>query len=93
MFIGTTGIINNSFHFNPSFQTGFGFAQVTFQVFSGPNGTGEIVFEQGVAYPTILPVVRVAPLIQGRSIRLLLDGHEDPNCGGFSELLVVALDL
>ncbi|MFQ5639011.1 MAG: Ig-like domain-containing protein [bacterium] len=93
VFIGTTGIFNNAFHDNPNFRTGFGFQGVTFQVFSGPDATGTMVFEEIADYPKTFPVVRVSPFVAGRSIRLLLNDHEDPSCGGFSELLIVGLDL
>lgn len=91
VFLGTTGIFNNMFH--PTFPTGFGFQTVTFQVYDGPDASGLMVYEETVDYPLILPVVRVSPFVSGRSIRLQLNDHQDPSCGGFSELLVVALDL
>ena len=77
-------------HNIPNFQTGFGFQTVTFQVY---DSLGLMVYEETVDYPKTLPVVRVSPFVSGRSIRLLLNEHENPDCGGFSELLVVALDL
>lgn len=93
VFLGTVGIFNNQFHNIDLFQTGFGFQTVTFQVYDGPDAFGTMLYEETVDYPKTFPVVRVAPFVSGRSIRLLLNEHEDPTCGGFSELLVVALDL
>ncbi|MCH7679343.1 hypothetical protein IID10_08250 [candidate division KSB1 bacterium] len=90
LFLGTTGIFNNMLNSNSNFQTGFGFQTVTFQVY---DSLGLMVYEETVDYPKTLPVVRVSPFVSGRSIRLLLNEHENPDCGGFSELLVVALDL
>ena len=92
-FLGTIGIFNNERHNNPAFQTGFGFRTVTFQVYDGPDGSGIMLYEETVDYPQTFPVVRVSPFVSGRSIRLRLNEHEDPSCGGFSELLVVTLDL
>ncbi len=92
-FLGTVGIFNNQFHNTELYRTGFGFQTVTFQVYDGPDGSGTMLYEETVDYPQAFPVVRVSPFVSGRSIRLLLNEHEDPSCGGFSELLVVALDL
>jgi len=90
-FIAVCGIVNNTRNSDPAFRTGFGFGTVTFQVYSGPNATGDLAFEKTVPYPKTaeVPFVKVAPLVAGRSIKLLLQEHEAPNCGGFSELLIV----
>jgi len=93
VFLGTIGIFNNQFHNNPAYQTGFGFRTVTFQVYDGPDASGTMLYEETVDYPKTFPVARVSPFVSGRSIRLLLNEHENPDCGGFSELLVVAFDL
>ena len=90
VFLGTIGIFNNEQH--PTFP-GFGFETVTFQVFDGPNASGTPLYTETVPYPETFPVVRVSPFVSGRSIKLLLNEHKDPRSGGFSELLVVALDL
>ncbi|MFQ5753448.1 MAG: hypothetical protein ACE5HI_15775, partial [bacterium] len=94
-FITSAGIVNNSNHFNPTYQSGYGFETVTFQVYSGQNATENLLFEETVDYPksTQLPVASVAPFVQGRSIRLLLNNHENPERGGFSELLIVGMSL
>ena len=93
VFLGTIGIFNNERHTNTIYQTRFGFRTVTFQVYDGPDASGTMLYEETVDYPKTFPVVRVAPFVSGRSIRLLLNEHENPDCGGFSELLVVAFDL
>ncbi|MCZ6819968.1 MAG: Ig-like domain-containing protein [Calditrichaeota bacterium] len=88
---GTMGIVNNSRHALEQYRSGFGFETVRFRVYSGPNATGEMLFEQIVPYPKTSndPVVRVSPLVFGRSVELVLQGHENPTGGGFSELLIV----
>ncbi|MFQ5603601.1 MAG: hypothetical protein ACE5HS_10065 [bacterium] len=90
-FFTAVGIVNNSRHTDPTYQNGFGFGTITFQVFSELSGKGEKRFEQTVPYPQSkdLPVVNVAPLATGRSIRLLLNEPQNPEAGGFSELLIV----
>ena len=93
VFLVTVVIFNNMLHNNPIYQSGFGFQTVTFQVYDGPDASGMMIYEETVDYPKTFPVVRVSPFGLGRSIRLLLNDHEDPSCGGFSELLVVAIDL
>jgi len=92
-FLGTIGIFNNQFHNNDLYRTDFGFQTVTFQVYDGPDASGTMLYEETVDYPKTFPVVRVSPFVSGRFIRLLLNEHENPDCGGFSELLVVAFDL
>ncbi len=82
-------ITNNSNHSVPQFRTGFGFETVTVQVL---NTSGRPTFEQTVPYPQPPTEATVlTPLATGRAIRLLLNGHEDPTCGGLSELFVAAL--
>lgn len=90
-FMATCGIVNNSNNNEVNFRTGFGFDQVTFRVFSGPNATGNVLREQTLAYPKTaeLPFAQFSPLVTGQSIQLLFTGHENPASGGFSELIVV----
>ena len=71
-----------------SFRTGFGFVGATVQVL---DALGEVVFEQQVDLPgTPDPDISVEPNVFGRTVRLLFEGHEDPTCGGFGELVVTA---
>ncbi len=92
LFIAACAIFNNSENDNLSFRNGFGFGKVVFQVYSGPNATGTVLFQETVDYPrtAALPAVEVAPLITGRSIHLKLSGHENPDRAGFSELLIIS---
>jgi hypothetical protein len=81
-------ILNNSQNGNPNFRNNFGFNSVTVQVLAA---NGSVVFSQDAGLGgTPDPNVRVQPNVVGRSIVLLLHGHESPECGGFSELRVFA---
>ncbi len=93
-FIASAGIVNNAENKSILLRSGYGFKTVTFQVFSGPNATGNLLFEETVDYPKSdpLPIATVAPLVTGRSIRLLLIEPENPARGGFSELLIVGMN-
>ncbi len=92
-FISVCGIVNNTHHADAGLRTGYGFGTVTFQLYSGPNATGQLIFEETVDYPknSALPFVKVAPLASGRSLRLNFHGPENQERGGFSELLIVSL--
>jgi hypothetical protein len=80
-------VVSNQNH--PQFPTGFGFGNVTLQIF---NAAGAKVFEQSSPLPgTPDPDVIFQPNMAGNKIVLVFSGHEDPTCGGFSELQVVAL--
>ena len=85
--IQSATIVSNRDH--PEFPTGFGFGNVTMQLF---DAAGTKVFEQSAALPgTPDPDVTFQPNAVGNKIVLIFSGHEDPTCGGFSELQVVAL--
>ena len=83
-------LLNNSMHAAPQFRSGFGFETVTAQVLDSGD---TVQFEQTVAYPKTAqePVIFILPLVTGRTVRLLLRGHEDPTCGGFGEINLFAL--
>jgi len=88
-FITDIDVFSNASHQTQAFRTGFGFATVTVQVL---GSTGNIDFEQRLELPgTPDPNVSVRPNVFGRTVRLLFEGHEDPTCGGFGELIVTAL--
>ncbi len=81
-------ILNNAQNSTPNFRSNFGFNSVTVQVLAA---NGSVVFSQDAGLGgTPDPNVRVQPNVVGRSIVLLLHGHESPDCGGFSELRVFA---
>jgi actin-like ATPase involved in cell morphogenesis len=80
-------VISNRDH--PEFPTGFGFGNITLQLF---NAGGAKVFEQSSALPgTPDPDVLFQPNMVGSKVVLIFSGHEDPTCGGFAELQVMAL--
>jgi hypothetical protein len=82
----------NGAHSNSSFRSGFGFGQVTVRVL---DGAGAPVFSMvhdldanpGVPDPSLN--IDTAGVV-GQAVELLLSGHEDAGCGGFSELTVTA---
>lgn len=82
-------VTGNGSHSNPDFRTNYGFASMTVEVLSG----GQVVFSQVVSMAGTPD--RPGPVdvggISGDQVRLILSGHEDPSCGGFSELRVIAL--
>jgi hypothetical protein len=85
--ISEISIVGNDMHATPEFRQGFGFETVTVRMF---NLTGDLVFEQSKGLPgSPDPEVVMMPSISAHRIELALEGHEDPTCGGFSELLVL----
>jgi hypothetical protein len=78
-------VVNNAGHSRSDFRTGFGFGQVTVAVLRG----GDVVFEKTFSLPgTPDPNVEVKPQVAGDVVRLFFSGHEDPTCGGISEIVV-----
>jgi hypothetical protein len=50
-----------------------------------------VVFSRTVPLPGQTdPDITVSPNVVGRTVLLTFNGHDDPACGGFSELIVVA---
>jgi hypothetical protein len=89
-FIAQLAILSNRLHERTDFRTGFGFGHVRIEVFAGGSGTP--VFRQEVDLPgTPDPNVTVEPNVRGNRVVLTFSGHEDPTCGGFSELQVGAI--
>ncbi|MCI0862285.1 MAG: hypothetical protein J4N82_10165, partial [Chloroflexi bacterium] len=83
-FIAFIEILNNAFLYNASFRTGCGFGTVTVQVL---DAGGAVVFEATEDLAgTPDPDVHLTPNVVGRSVRLLFLGHENVDCGGFSDL-------
>jgi hypothetical protein len=81
-------VLSNKNHQDPSVRTGYGFTSVTVQVLDSNNTS---VFEQNVTLDgTPDPDVFVQPNVVGRTVILFFFGHEAPDCGGFSELQIVA---
>jgi hypothetical protein len=93
IFMATCAIVNNAQHPNPALQSGLGFESILFQVFSDIDAGGTMVFEETVDYPQTIavPFVKITPLTFGRSVRLTLQNPNNPQRGGFSELLIAQL--
>ena len=86
--ITTIFIHGNGQNRTPSFRNNFGFGNVVIQVLNAAN---QVVWQQSVPLPgTPDPDVTVRPNVIGRSVQLLFTGHESKDCGGFSELRVMA---
>jgi len=84
-FIGSISLISNAA--NARRSTDHGFAAVTVRVLDASGGE---VFETRVELPgTPDPDVVVYPNVVGRSVLLLLEGHENPSGSGFAELTVM----
>jgi hypothetical protein len=91
-FIASLTILNNELHERTDFRTGFGFGRVRIEVFSGGAPAGTPVFRQDVDLSgSPDPNVTVNPSVRGSRVVLTFTGHEDPSCGGFSELQVGAI--
>jgi len=87
-FITNIDVVSNASHQVPEFRSGFGFTAVTVRVL---GSTGTVDFEQRVELPgTPDPNIAVSPNVFGQTVQLLFEGHEDPSCGGFGELVVTA---
>jgi hypothetical protein len=86
--VTTVSISSNKDHANPNFRKNFGFGTVVVQVLDAADN---VVFEETVNLAgTPDPDVEVHPQRVGRSVVLILSGHEDRTCGGFSELRIEA---
>jgi hypothetical protein len=84
--ITSVEVFSNSQHRDPSVRTGFGFNTVTVQIL---DAAGAVMYEETVALPgTPDPDVLVKPGVVGRTVLLVFSGHEDPTCGGISELRI-----
>jgi hypothetical protein len=87
--ISKVSITGNGQHSNSSFREDFGFGLVTVQV-RDANGTP--VFSETVSLAgTPDPDVLVEPDTTGRSVVLLLSGHESSDCGGLSEMSITGV--
>lgn len=87
--ITSVALFSNAQNSEPSFRTGFGFGSVTIQVL---DANQNVLFEETVPLDgTPDPDVKVRPGVVGRTVVLTLTGHEDPTCGGFSELQIEAV--
>lgn len=84
-FISSISILSNREH--PQFP-GFGFGSVRVDVL---DVQGTVVFTRSFSLPGDTdPDVTVSPNLLGRTVLLTFTGHDDPSCGGFSELSVIA---
>lgn len=79
-------IDDNSMHQQEEFRTGYGFANVVVRVLESDS----VIFEESISLPGTPdgPVSVDTGGILGSRVLLELGGHEDEDCGGFSELRV-----
>jgi hypothetical protein len=86
-FIGAVEMVSNADNRTVRRRTDHGFAGVTIQII---DDSGEVVYEERVELPGTPDLdVLVQPNVIGRSVRLLLEGHENLSGSGFSELTVM----
>jgi hypothetical protein len=81
-------LVGNALNENPNFRTNFGFESMVVRVFDSGN---DLVFEQThglVGTPDPDTNIDLGGVV-GNRVVLSLTGHEDPSCGGFSELQVI----
>lgn len=83
-------LVGNGSHANRSFRSGYGFDQVTVQV---QDDAGNTVFSESRDWPAQAASLSISTGtgVLGSRILLLLGGHQDPACGGFSELVIDAV--
>jgi hypothetical protein len=83
--IGSVTFQSNREH--PQFP-GFGFGSLRIDIL---DVQGASIFTSSLPLPGATdPDITVFPNVIGRSVLLTFTGHDDPSCGGFSELIVVA---
>ena len=86
-FIGAVVVVSNAENATARRRSDHGFAAVTIQIL---DASGEVVHEERIELAgTPDPDVLVQPNVTGRSVRLLLEGHENPSGSGFAELTVM----
>jgi hypothetical protein len=82
-------IVSNAANSDPAVRSGFGFTGVTVSVIDASNA---VVAQKAASLPGGNgPPTQINLGVVGKTIRLDFTGGEDPTCGGFGELLVVAL--
>jgi hypothetical protein len=89
--ITNIGFDNNTMHSNPDFQTDYGFGSVTLRVLD--DGTEVFTREvdlSGMPDPNVDE--SIDPPVGGTSVELVFSDHDDPACGGFSELYLTGLE-
>lgn len=85
--IASIAVLSNAEHASRELR-GFGFARVRIQVL---DAAGAAVLDTERGLPGFIdPDVVVAPDVVGRSVLLTFTGHDEPVCGGFAELHIVA---
>jgi hypothetical protein len=86
--ITQVSIEGNGRHLNPSYRLNYGFARVTVEVVDEASAAQSSEARELPGTPD--PLVSVMPNTRGRGVRLIFDGHENVDCGGFAELIVTA---
>ncbi|MGQ0618006.1 MAG: DUF6777 domain-containing protein [Acidimicrobiia bacterium] len=86
-------VLSNARHDDPALRTGFGFVTMTIEVF---DVNGDRVYESadiplaGTPDPDVSVELDIGgSTVRGTEVRISLTGHEDPTCGGFSELRIL----
>ena len=88
--IARVTVTGNTRHSNPAFRRNEGFRSSKMEVL---DAAGAVVFTRSFTGPgNAAPNLMATPNVRGRTVRLSLSGHEDPKCGGFSEINVEAVD-
>jgi hypothetical protein len=84
-----TGIqlVGNGANSEPSFRSGYGFTSATFEVLNSFGGT---VFSQDVTFAGGDPNANLSLNALGKIVRITFHHHQNPDCGGFGELHVIA---
>jgi hypothetical protein len=82
--VSTVAILSNARNSDPKVRHGFTFASVTVQVL---DHRGAVVAARDAPMQDQDVHVDLGG-VTGDTIRLVLHGHTDPTCGGFSELIV-----
>lgn len=85
--IASIAVLSNAQNADPNTRT-FGFGSLRIQVLTA---SGSTVLDVTRDLPGATdPDIEVFPEVTGRAVLLTFSGHDDPTCGGFSELQVVA---
>jgi hypothetical protein len=82
-------ILSNEKHSVPEFRVDYGFGLVVIHIM---DASGAEVYTESIELPGMPdPNVRISPNVVGRVVLLDLKGAEAPDCGGFSELILLGI--
>jgi hypothetical protein len=80
-------LVGNGANSNPSFRSGYGFTSATIDLL---NAFGNVVATQDVSFPGSDPNANVTISGLAKAVRITFHHHQNPACGGFAELHVLA---